>query len=257
MPIVTAWEEFKRYRNASSAQDHSSFHVERIMQEHPFFLKALSLSKVGFCVIDIKQMQYLHVSSNVYEITGWPYEKYMAGGVEFGFSAIVPEAQHGVVHFSQLMSDYFKNLPNTEKPNYSAYFDYKINGPTGIKRLLQQDYALSYDAEGFITILLAVCVDIKNIKSDKSMHLRLTNDKENTLYEFEVETKKLTEVEPLSKRELEIARMINQGNDSAHVASILNISPHTVTTHRRNMLEKLHVDDTLEMSNLLRVLGFL
>ncbi len=256
MQPENSWKEFKKYWNASSPQDNSTVQIERILQEHPFFLQALSLSKFGFCVIDIKQMQYLHVSTNAYEITGWPNEKYMEGGVEFGFNAIMPESQNAAICFSQLINDYFKKLPDHDKPNYRCYWDYKINGPTGIKTLLQQDYVLRYDEEGHITILLAICMDIQNYKSDKNVHLRLTNGKENLVYQFEIATKKLTELESLSKRELEIAQMINQGNDSTHIATNLNISLHTVNTHRRNMLEKLQVRDSLEMSNLLKVLGF-
>lgn len=257
MHIENSWEDFKKYWNATAPLDNSTVQVEKILKEHPFFLQALSLSKFGFCVIDIKKMQYLHVSSNAYEITGWPNDEYMKGGVQFAFSALMPESQHGMIRFSQLINEYFKKLPNHDKINYRCYWDYQINSPTGVKTLLQQDYVLNYDDEGHITILLAICMDIRNYKSDKCLHLRLTNGIENLVYEFGLANNVLTELEPLSKRELEIAQLINKSNDSTSIAKSLNISLHTVNTHRRNMLDKLHVRDSLEMSNLLKVLGFL
>lgn len=250
------WHSFKKYWNSSSPDNNSTGHLEKILPQHPFFLQAISLSKYVFVVIDIKKMQYLHVSSNVKDISGWTQEDYMKGGVEFAFSVIRKEAQPGIIHFSKLINEYFKMLPAQERQDYRCYWDYQVTGPTGANTLLQQDYALRYDEEGAISILLAICTYIKNYKNDKSMHLRLTNGKENLIYEFELGKNKLNKLEALSNRELEIAQLINQSQDSIYIADKLNISVLTVNTHRRNMLKKLNVKDSLELCNLLKVLGF-
>lgn len=49
---------------------------------------------------------------------------------------------------------------------------------------------------------------------------------------------------PLSKRELEILRYINQGFESKEIAEVAFVSKHTVNTHRRNILSKLDVKNT-------------
>lgn len=257
MLATTPWENFKEYWKASSEDDKSAIRLEEILPQHPFFTQAVALSKYAFVVIDIKSMQYLHVSSNVEGITGWAHEDYMKGGVEFAFSIISKEAQPGIIHFSKLIGEYSKRISPEERNDYRCYWDYRVTGRTGDNTILQQDYALRYDNEGNISILLAICTYIKNYKSDKSMHLRLTNGKENLIYEFELKTAVLNKLEALSTRELEVIQLVNQSYDSAFIADKLSISVMTVNTHRRNMLKKLHVRDSLELCNLLKVLGFL
>lgn len=46
----------------------------------------------------------------------------------------------------------------------------------------------------------------------------------------------------LTHRELEILKLIGQNYSSQHIASKLFISPFTVDTHRKNMIQKLNVD---------------
>ncbi len=43
---------------------------------------------------------------------------------------------------------------------------------------------------------------------------------------------------PLSDREFEIVRLVALGMSSEQIAEKLFVSPHTVSTHRRNILEK-------------------
>jgi len=58
--------------------------------------------------------------------------------------------------------------------------------------------------------------------------------------------------ELLTNREKEILRMICQGLLSKEIACQLNISINTVNNHRKNILHKLHVDNSIEAVNLAR-----
>jgi len=55
------------------------------------------------------------------------------------------------------------------------------------------------------------------------------------------------DVRQLSKRELEIFRLIGQGHDVQSIAELLHISPHTVGTHRENIRRKLAVENNTEL----------
>lgn len=48
----------------------------------------------------------------------------------------------------------------------------------------------------------------------------------------------------LSKRELQVIRLIAEGFTNPQISEKLFVSPHTVTTHRRNILQKLGVNNT-------------
>lgn len=51
----------------------------------------------------------------------------------------------------------------------------------------------------------------------------------------------------LSEREMEIVKLISKGNSSAQIADELNISVHTVNSHRKNILKKLGLKSPTEL----------
>ena len=53
--------------------------------------------------------------------------------------------------------------------------------------------------------------------------------------------------ELLTPREREVLQMLGEGNSNKDVATKLNLSLHTVETHRGNVLEKLNLHSTAEM----------
>lgn len=52
---------------------------------------------------------------------------------------------------------------------------------------------------------------------------------------------------PLTPRELEIAKMVSSGLLSKEIAQQLNLSTHTVYTHRKNIMRKLKLNSTSEL----------
>lgn len=53
--------------------------------------------------------------------------------------------------------------------------------------------------------------------------------------------------ELLTSREREILQLLGEGNSNKEVATKLNLSPHTVETHRGNVMEKLNLHSTAEL----------
>lgn len=61
---------------------------------------------------------------------------------------------------------------------------------------------------------------------------------------FKGETSKL---KPLSNREKHILQLLSNGLSSKQIGEELNISKHTVDTHRRNMLEKMQMNSSAQL----------
>jgi len=58
---------------------------------------------------------------------------------------------------------------------------------------------------------------------------------------------KLNSNSNLSYRELAVLRLVAKGLSSKQIAKKLNISHHTVDTHRRNILHKTHCKNTVDL----------
>lgn len=54
----------------------------------------------------------------------------------------------------------------------------------------------------------------------------------------------------LSKRELDVLRLVSQGAKSVQIANALCISVHTVSRHRQNIIEKLQVSNSTDACTL-------
>lgn len=54
-------------------------------------------------------------------------------------------------------------------------------------------------------------------------------------------------VPPLTKRERQILKLLAEGKTSQEIAAVLFVSPHTIDTHRRNLLQKFEARNVVEM----------
>lgn len=61
----------------------------------------------------------------------------------------------------------------------------------------------------------------------------------------------------LSVRETQVLSLIERGNTSEEIAGILSISKNTVSRHRQDILERLHVKNSLEACRLAKSLGII
>jgi len=67
----------------------------------------------------------------------------------------------------------------------------------------------------------------------------------------------LCKVQPLSRQEKKILSLLAEGKSSKEIANELSVSPHTVDTHRRHLLEKTNCIDTTGMITYARLVGLL
>ena len=57
----------------------------------------------------------------------------------------------------------------------------------------------------------------------------------------------------ISHRERDVIRLLVQNLSSKKISARLNISSHTVDTHRRNILKKLNISSTGELVGILKI----
>jgi DNA-binding NarL/FixJ family response regulator len=78
-----------------------------------------------------------------------------------------------------------------------------------------------------------VCSEIRDILSDQALNHEPA----------------MPDIKDLSMREIEIVKLIKEGNSSKEISSRLNIATRTVEVHRHNILKKLKLKNTASLIN--------
>ena len=228
--------------------------VSNMLSESPLLLETLQLRRASLAIIDLRQMRYLCSFGDAEDVCGWPKAHLLRDGVGYFLSKLVPADCKGLEKMSELVSQYVVKIGDDKIKHFKAFFDFQMTRPDGsVRRIMQEGVALQRDPSGNITFLLALISDVSHMKREGRQHLRLTDGSENLIYEYDTVNGACRQIERLTKRELEIARLIGRKLSSEAIAKQLFISQNTVNTHRQNMLRKFDMSDIMELLNFLSV----
>ncbi len=88
---------------------------------------------------------------------------------------------------------------------------------------------------------------IKSVAKNKTYMSSEIADTVMKSYAHDLVKKESSEVESLTTREREVLQLIAEGSSSSQIASRLFISVKTVSTHRRQIMEKLNTDNIADL----------
>jgi len=196
-----------------------------------------------------------HVSEQLTEVLGYSSETFT---IEFLFEIIHPDDKDFFILHETRALEFCKQLDSEKQQKYKVVHDYRLKTRDGIYlRVLQQAY--TYEMKnGLIQKTLVVHSDITHIKRDSTPELHIIGwGGEPSFYNVEVVDIPSAQGIKLSNRELEIARMIDQGMTSKKIANTLHISYHTVSNHRKNLMKKTQSTSFIAMLQRLKETGLL
>lgn len=150
-------------------------------------------------------------------------------------------------------TDFLLNKINKQDiPLYKVVYLMRLKHANGeYKTILHQVKTLVVSEGGKIQKVLGIHTDVTYLNIPIDHKISLIGHK-RTSFQSIGETKNLTEMESeckryLSKREMEIIIKLSLGKNFKQIASELHISPHTINTHKRNILKKLKCRNTTEL----------
>jgi DNA-binding CsgD family transcriptional regulator len=226
--------------------------IDDLIRENPLLNATMLLRQSALAVKDLRTMRYPCIFGDAEKVCGWSRETLLEAGVDFYVSHIPPADLKGVEQMNLLTSQYISSLSQERSNQFRALYDYGMLRSDGsLCRIHQESMVLKRDASGHAALLLVIVSDITNSKRSGMQHLRLTDGKENLIYQINNANNTYHQLEELSRREMEIARLMGQQLTSDDIARKLNLSLHTVNTHRCNMLRKYEMSDTMELINFL------
>ncbi|MDT0558859.1 LuxR C-terminal-related transcriptional regulator [Ichthyenterobacterium sp. W332] len=192
-------------------------------------------------IFDFSIREIIFTSKSIKGVLGENPNKFTA---EAFMSRIHPNDIDHFLHCQELGFYFlFTFINKNELPNYKVSYQYRYKDFDGTYKLfLHQAIASSWDDDFKMTSSIANHSNISHITnvnnnrvsfiniSDGKSYYGISNIEDLNNYP---ENKKI-----ISVKELEVLNLIAEGFKSKEIAHYLNISINTVTTHRRNILQK-------------------
>jgi DNA-binding CsgD family transcriptional regulator len=207
-------------------------------------------------IFNTKTQRVLFTSENYLDVMGYTCtnEQYKRWSV-FYWMRDLPISQSW---FFMQMTLFFKNTVQKllkdagEKKSITWYMhNFQLKPPgTFLHHISLTGTGLDLMPDGSMPIMLLIIKDIGNLIKENDTWWAEFRINETEKYVFHHEDKKFAKGSILSEREHQILALIKEGNETKVIANLLEISPHTVDKHRKNMLERTGAKD---ISNLIQI----
>ncbi len=189
------------------------------------------------------------VTGDSLEISGYTNKEIQNMGGEFVMNFTVQE--HLQVNMATLKTcmEYSNSIPAEQREHvFAVYFYHGIKKNNEIIAIQHQSIPLAFDENNVPYLFCNIYSDISYLDPQNIPHGMMVNKYTNDVLHlnknsFELEIRK----EIFSNREKEIIRLMTDGDTSNEIASKLNISSDTVRTHRKNILGKAGVNNTISL----------
>jgi DNA-binding CsgD family transcriptional regulator len=217
----------------------------RLLEKHLGSLQALArIGHSGISVFDISKISIVYYSPNYGSLLGYQEADYETLGQKFFDGKIHPADKNKLSRLGISTLKLFDNLSIDEKKNYKLVNEYRmLNAGNKYVRLIEQHQVLELDRSGQLWLMLSL-VDISpNQEECDGIKSQLLNFRTGNIIPVEPVQKMQLE---LTKREMEILRLVKKGLLSKEISDRLSISVHTVNTHRQRVLEKLGASNSME-----------
>jgi DNA-binding CsgD family transcriptional regulator len=202
-----------------------------------------------YYLFNLKTMSFDYVSEHIEKVLGYDKREVT---VPLMISLIHPEDLPYFIEFEKEVVRFFNQLQTPQLSKYKVRYDYRVKAKDGqYKRILHQMVTLLPDNESKVLQTLCYHTDITYLKNNGIPLLSFIGmDGEPSFVDVvaNIEVQKPF-TDKLSNREREVVKYLAEGLTSTQIASELFISPHTVKKHRRNILKKMELNNTIDLTS--------
>lgn len=209
--------------------------------------KLLDIFQVGnyyYMINNVRQSRLELVSPEIEQVLGYP-----PGSFDLALygECVHPADMPHFLNFEAAVERFFAALSGERLFRYKVQYDHRMRHANGhYIRILNQYIIIQHDADNVRTFV--VQTDISHIKSDPMPVLSFIGiDGEPSYMNVDVQDIFRVNSPVLTGRERDVLRELVNGHNSLEISRILNISKHTVDSHRKNMLRKTNAGSTGEM----------
>jgi len=196
-----------------------------------------------------------YFSENILALLGYNTDTFTNGKVQFKMSLMHPDhARIFVRHIHPVMFDLMHQYKKTDRiKDLNFYFTYQIRRNDGQYIWVSEKMnVVEVDDNGNPVLSLIFMDNISLMKGHDAPIDFIVNLNQEQYYNeplvrmhYGLHNSKSA----LSDREQDVLRLLSEGKSSHEIAVHLNISYHTVCTHRKNMLHKTDSKNLMELLN--------
>lgn len=216
-----------------------------LLPKHIERLKILSeIGNSGINIFDVAKLQIAFYEPNFAKLLGYELPENQPADCLFFESKIHPDDKLKLTNNGISFLKLFNAFSKEEKLSHKVIHEYRmLNADNKYIRLVEQYQVLELDKTGQIWLMMSVIDISPNQEESGQVKSQILNFKTGIFIPFEEAQKVSLE---LTRREVEILKLVKQGLLSKHIADKLSISVHTVNTHRQRLLEKLGANNSFE-----------
>lgn len=193
-------------------------------------------------VYNTMTMTYDYFSSNIEALLGYSPADFKTGGLKFAMSLV--HKDHTKIYTKELLPVMYKYIAlyalKGQLMDLRFSYNFKIKNKAGNYIWAMHNMSIYKTNRWNVPVQFITYIsDFSEVKSDDSITLCVSQKQSN--YTKPVFTKTFhpyQQMFQLTERELDILGKIQEGKTSKEIADELNLSIHTINTHRKNMLEK-------------------
>lgn len=244
------------WKKMYSQQIHEYRHFE-ISKDFKKFAALFAPGNSYFYIVNLHNFELEYVSESVERFVNKDVKDIV---LEDLLQTVIPEEIQIINNKSKVISDFYTSFLDKENVlNYKNIFSYRMKDASGIIRtMLYQAFPLSVLENGTPEHVFCIQTDVSHLKVTSTKAVSFIHMDGGKCY-FNVDISKgkfdpeaLDEnntdfSELLTAREKEIVIRLSRGLNAEQIAEELNLSHHTIKTHRKNVLQKSGCTNTTEL----------
>ncbi|WP_167619131.1 response regulator transcription factor [Maribellus sediminis] len=209
-----------------------------------------SISKLidlSFYVVDYYKKEFYYVSSNPLFLSGYSQDEVLNMGFDFYLEVVPKEDLELLFSLNDAGFKFFYELPMERRDKGTISYDFRLKHKNrqSVVMINHKLTPLLLTEEG--NIWMSIClVTLSTRNTSGDVHIIMQDDLSR--YDLDQRKKIFVKSTPqkLSKREIEIIKLIALGYRLEGVAESLQISKSTVKNHKTNLFRKLNADTAAE-----------
>lgn len=236
------WREINS-NNADESINEKYFELSQLMGKYA------TLNNQFISIFNTQSQRVLYMSDNYLDVMGYKcteaeYKRWST----YYWMRDLPIAQSWffmqmTLFFKQTVQPLLRKAKDSKSLNWYMH-NFLLHPPkSNLRHISLTGLALELTPDGSMPVMMLIIKEVGSLIKEDSPWWATFNINNGTDFYFHQNEKKFQKGSILTDREVEILLLIKAGKETKYIAEQLNISPHTVDKHRKNMLERTGAKD--------------